>query len=302
MLPLLETLADGQQRTMREVTEILADRFRLSDEERQTRLPSGQQTIFSNRVAWAKTYMKEAGVLENPAWGKIQISKAGEKLLSDKPTAITSTLLSQYPDFVNFRRKSSSSSAGPTELVAAPTPSPADNRSTPRESIEAAYGLHETSLAAELLTRLRSCKPTFFEKATVDLLMAMGYSGVGGTGLVTNYSRDGGIDGVITQDKLGLDVVCIQAKRWENSVGRPVIQTFVGSLDLHRSKKGVVITTSTFTADARDFISRIEGKKVVLIDGEQLADLMIEYNLGVTTTMVYTLKDVSNDYFEEGEI
>jgi restriction system protein len=148
---------------------------------------------------------------------------------------------------------------------------------------------------------LRSCSPAFFEVVVLRLLMAMGYGGVAGHGSVTGKARDGGIDGVIHQDKLGLDVVCIQAKRWDGPVGRPVVQQFVGSMDYYRARKGVILTTSTFTKDGAEYIQRIEGKKVVLVDGDRLAELMIEHDLGVTTTKTYALKEVSNDFFDEGE-
>jgi restriction system protein len=167
--------------------------------------------------------------------------------------------------------------------------------------IDASYQSLRSATTEELLTRLRSCSPSFFESVVVRLLMAMGYGGVTGHGTVAGRSGDGGIDGVIKQDKLGLDVVCIQAKRWEGAVGRPVVQGFVGSMDYIRARKGVIMTTSSFTKDALEFVDRIEGKKVVLIDGDRLAELMIEHGLGVTTTKAYELKEVSNDFFDESE-
>ena len=173
---------------------------------------------------------------------------------------------------------------------------------TPLEVMESAFLTLKQATADDLLTRLKSCSPWFFESVVVKLLMAMGYGGIAGEGTVTRKSGDGGIDGVIKQDKLGLDIVCVQAKRWEGSVGRPVIQSFVGSMDLERAKKGVILTTSTFTKDGLDFVNRIEGNKVVLIDGERLAELMIEYNLAVTRVKNYELKEVSNDFFDEDQV
>ncbi len=175
----------------------------------------------------------------------------------------------------------------------------AESQKTPRELLDASYQALRKATAEELLARLKSSSPGFFEKAVVRLLLAMGFGGVAGEGLVTGRSGDGGIDGVIKEDKLGLDVVCIQAKRWEGSVGRPVVQGFVGSMDYYRAKKGVMLTTSAFTRDAVEYIDHIEGKKVVLIGGERLAALMIEHNVGVATAQVYELKEVSNDFFDE---
>ncbi len=177
----------------------------------------------------------------------------------------------------------------------------ADDRSqsTPLELFETSFATLRAALAEELLGRLIECSPQFFEQIVVKLLHAMGYGGQFGEGRVTNYSHDGGIDGVINEDKLGLDVVCVQAKRWQGNVSRPTVQSFVGSMDLIRAKKGVVITTSDFSRDASEFVDRIEGKRVVLINGKQLAQLMIEHDVGVSTTGTYKLKEVSNDFFEE---
>ncbi|MDE2505944.1 MAG: restriction endonuclease, partial [Planctomycetota bacterium] len=168
------------------------------------------------------------------------------------------------------------------------------------ELIDESYQSLREKTAIDLLERLRTCSPAFFERIVVDLLMRMGYGGVAGQGMVTGKAGDGGIDGVIKQDKLGLDVVCIQAKRWEGVVGRPTIQGFVGSMESMGSNKGVMLTTSSFSKDAVEYAGRIL-KKVVLVDGEELADLMIDHNLGITITKTYELKEVSNDFFDEGE-
>jgi len=295
MLPLIETLADGQERTMRALTDLLAGRFGLTEAERQELLPSGQQSIFSNRVAWSKSHLKYAGLLENPARGRVRISELGRKVLSEKPQAINVKYLKRFPSYCEFIGKTEPAGEGEG------TTTVTEEARTPLELIDAAYQSLALATAEEVLSRLRTCTPGFFEGVVVKLLMAMGYGGVAGQGTVTGKSGDGGIDGVIRQDKLGLDVVCIQAKRWEGPVGRPVIQGFVGSMDYIRARKGVIMTTSTFTKDGLDFVDRIEGKKVVLIDGGRLADLMIEHNLGVTTTKTYELKEVSNDFFDESE-
>ena len=297
MLPLIETLADGQERTMRALTDLLAGRFGLTEAERQELLPSGPQSIFSNRVAWSKSHLKYAGLLENPSRGRVRISELGRKVLAEKPQAINVKFLKRFPSYCEFIGKSEPADknvgTGATTVM--------EEVRTPLELIDAAYQSLALATAEEVLSRLRTCTPGFFEGVVVKLLMAMGYGGVAGHGTVTGKSGDGGIDGVIRQDKLGLDVVCIQAKRWEGPVGRPVIQGFVGSMDYIRARKGVIMTTSTFTRDGFDFVDRIEGKKVVLIDGGRLADLMIEHNLGVTTTKTYELKEVSNDFFDESE-
>ncbi len=299
MLPLVKILGDGQERTMREVTEKLAESFQLTEQERLELLPSGQQSIFSNRVAWAKSHLKAAGLLENPVRGRVRISDLGRKVLAEKPPAINVKFLKRFPAYCEFLGKS----VPPTneEQGTEGEASPVEESRTPLELIDASYRSLRQATAEDLLSKFKACSPAFFESVVVRLLMAMGYGGVAGQGTVIGKSGDGGIDGVIKQDKLGLDVVCIQAKRWDGPVGRPVIQGFVGSMDYIRAKKGVIITTSTFTKDAVDFVERIEGKKVVLIDGEQLAVLMIEYGLGPTTTKTYRIREVSNDFFHESE-
>ncbi len=297
MLPLLTILSDGKERIIRDLTEQLAQHFALTDEERAAKLPSGQQTIFSNRVAWAKAHFKGAGLIENPSRGLIRISETGLKALAQKPPVINVKFLKQYPPYLAFIGKSESED--PVEAIGVSTRE--EEQRTPLELIDSSFRKLTQATADDLLTKLRACSPAFFESVVVKLLMAMGYGGIAGEGTVTGKSGDAGIDGVITQDKLGLEVVCIQAKRWTGSVGRDVVQQFVGSMDYYRAKKGVILTTSTFTKDAAEFVHRIEGKKVVLIDGERLAELMIEHNLGVTRTKTYELKEVSNDFFDEDQ-
>jgi restriction system protein len=295
MLPLMRLLADGRDCTMRELTRKLADQFSLSEQDLAALLPSGQQTIFSNRVSWAKAHLKAAGLLLNPSRGKVLISEVGRDVLAENPPAIGIGFLRRFPSYCEFKRftERRDDEGGDDGIP------PIEETHTPVEIIEAAYNSLRQATMDDLIARLKSCSPSFFESVVVKLLLAMGYGGVSGHGSVTPRSGDGGIDGVIKQDKLGLDVVCIQAKRWEGPVGRPVIQGFVGSMDFYRAKKGVIITTSTFTRDAQDFVERIEGKKVVLIDGEQLGTFMVEHNLGTVTTKTYEIKEVSNDFFDE---
>src|SRR5262245_59977379 len=297
MSPFLEALQDGQERTMRELTELLADRFQLTDEERQALLPSGQQTVFSNRVAWAKTHLKYAGLIDNPVRGRVRIADAGKKVLAQTPAAVNCRFLKQFPSYLKFIGQ-----LPDTGGEDVPPDGPIlEGKQTPLELLDSSFNTLRKATADELLSRLKTCSPGFFEPVVVRLLRAMGYGGGAGEASVTGKCGDGGIDGVIKEDKLGLDVVCIQAKRWDGSVGRPIIQVFVGSMDYIRARKGVILTTSQFTRDALDFVDRIEGKKVVLIDGPTLAGLMVEHNVGVKLTKVYELKEVSNDFFDEDE-
>ena len=296
MLPLLEVLSDGKEWRVRDVTDALANRFQLSPEERKEMLPSGGQTLFSNRVAWAKTHLKAAGLLLNPTRGKVSLSDEGKKVLAGPPTDINCRFLRQYPSYLELVGRSRSKD----EESTAADDGTADQ--TPLELMENSFRELNTATADELLLKLKACSSSFFETVVVKLLQAMGYGGVTGEALVTGSTGDGGIDGIIKEDKLGLDVVCIQAKRWEaTTVGRPVIQGFVGSMDFVRARKGVILTTSRFSREAVDFVDRIEGKKVVLIDGPHLADLMIEHNVGVLRTKCYELKEVSNDFFDEDD-
>jgi restriction system protein len=296
MLPLLSVLSDGQEWRMRDVTEILANRFELSPEERAEMLPSGQRALFTNRVAWAKTHLKAAGLLLNPTRGKVSLSAEGRQVLSTAPDRINCRFLRQYPSYLELVGRPRSEIREDEEADEV-----RGSEQTPLELMDESFHALRRATADELLVKLRACSAGFFEKVVVKLLQAMGYGGVAGEALVTGRSGDAGIDGIIKEDKLGLDVVCIQAKRWEGTVGRPVIQGFVGSMDFVRARKGVILTTSQFSREATDFVDRIEGKKVVLIDGPQLADLMIDHNVGVLPTKSYELKEVSNDFFDEDE-
>jgi restriction system protein len=262
-------------------------------------LPSGQSRVFSNRVAWAKTHLKNAGLVDNPSRGRVRISVLGRSVLTQQPAAIDIRFLRQYESYQRFTGQITDSATVETEPNS--EESIVEER-TPLELFESSYAKLKAALAEELLSRLIECSPKFFEHIVVKLLHAMGYGGQFGEGRVTNYSHDGGIDGVISEDKLGLDVVCVQAKRWQGTVGRPTVQSFVGSMDLIRAKKGVVITTSDFSRDAYEFVDRIEGKRVVLINGKQLAQFMIDHDVGVSATGTYKIKEVSNDFFEEDAI
>jgi restriction system protein len=294
MLPFLRHLADGQEHSLRDAEEALAAHFRLSAAERAELLPSGQQGIFKNRIGWARTYLKKAALLASPKRAVFQITERGLKTLSTEPVKLDVKYLEQFPEFVEFRGVSKPGNGGNTVVEAAPA------TNTPEEAIELAHqGLRE-QLMAELLTRILGCSPTFFEQLVVELLVKMGYGGSRrDAGERIGRSGDGGIDGIIKEDRLGLDTIFIQAKRWQGSVGRPEIQKFVGALQGQRAKKGVFITTSSYTADAAYYATRIDTK-VVLIDGQQLAGLMIDFDVGVASAASYVVKRIDSDYFEEG--
>ena len=299
MLPFLQMIEDGGERSMREIVDLLAARFSLTEEDLQQLLPSGQSKVFSNRVAWAKTHLKNAGLVDNPSRGRVRISELGRSVLSEHPAKIDIRFLRQYESYQRFTGQIANSTSEATDPNGNLTV--ADDE-TPLELFESSYAKLKAALSEELLGKLIESSPQFFEHIVVKLLHAMGYGGQFGEGRVTNYSHDGGIDGVISEDKLGLDVVCIQAKRWQGTVSRPTVQSFVGSMDLIRAKKGVVITTSDFSRDAYEFVDRIEGKRVVLMNGKQLAQFMIDHDVGVSVTGTYKIKEVSNDFFEEDAI
>jgi restriction system protein len=292
MLPILEFAADGQEHSIRDAREALAQRFELSEQERKQRLPSGQQSVFDNRVAWAKSYLQQAGALDSHRRGYFQISQRGKDILREPPQRITVKYLEQFPEFVEFRY------AGTKEKdEAVPVNLSEVTGQTPEEALDNAYQRLRKDLAAEVLTRVKKASPLFFERLVVALLLKMGYGGSRSeAGEAIGSSGDEGIDGIINEDRLGLDVIYLQAKRWEGNVGRPEIHKFVGALHGKRAKKGVFITTSAFTADATEYVSKIEPK-VVLIDGGQLSELMIDFNVGVAPMNTYESKRVDSDYF-----
>ena len=274
---------------MAEAVTGLATHFRLSDQERSQLLPSGRQPTFDNRVAWALTYLSKAGLLERTGRGRFQITQRGVDLLAESPTTIDYKFLMRYPEFQEFRLAS----------VAKPSEGSAAEAQTPEESLETSFQTLKRSLAQELLDRVKKCPPRFFEQLVVDLLVAMGYGGSRqDAGHAVGRTGDGGIDGIIKEDRLGLDVVYLQAKRWQGSVGSSVVREFAGSLEGHRAQKGVLITTSEFTKDAREFVERV-GKKIILIDGQELTNLMVDFNVGVTPLATYEIKRLDLDYFPE---
>jgi len=274
MLPLLQLIRDGKEYSLRETIEALADEFRLTDEERKLLLSSGRQAAFDNRVGWARTYMKKAGLLKTTRRGYFQITERGQNILSKNPPKINTAYLKQFPEFVEFLRPKSRRAGEPGAREISET-------QTPEEEIEAAYQGIRQGLATELLQTIKDYSPAFFERLVIDLLVKMGYGGTRkDAGEAVGRSGDGGIDGIIKQDRLGLDIVYIQAKRWDGTVGRPEIQKFAGALQGQLAKKGIFITTSTFTEHAHEYASRIESQ-IILIDGDELAQLLIDYNIGV---------------------
>lgn len=293
MLPFLTMLSDGVAHHIRDVGKRLASDFKLTDQELVERIPSGQSTIFDNRVGWARTYLKKAGLIEPVARGHYRISSRGEGVLKSKPSKIDVALLRQFPEFLDFQKpriEGRASEIKATEQLESETPS---------EVLETAYQRLRRALADELLQTIRTSTPAFFERLVVDVLVAMGYGGSRkDAGKAVGRTGDDGIDGTIKEDRLGLDVVYIQAKRWAAVVGRPEVQSFAGSLEGHRARKGVFITTSDFSKDAREYVTRIE-KKIVLIDGELLAQLMIDYVVGVKEVATYVVKELDRDYFDE---
>jgi restriction system protein len=292
MLPLLKFAGDEKEHSLRETIEALADEFELTGEERTELLPSGQQATFDNRVGWARTYLKKAGLLKSTRRGYYRISERGKQVLEEGPPEINNKYLKQFPEFIEFTK--------PKQTETETTEEEVDETRTPEEEIEAAYQRIKEGLVAELLQTIKDHSPAFFERLVIDLLVKMGYGGTRkDAGQALGKSGDGGIDGIIKEDRLGLDIVYIQAKRWDNTtVGRPEIQKFAGALQGQRARKGIFITTSTFSGSALEYVSRIDSK-IVLIDGETLAQLMIDYNIGVAPTASYEIKRVDSDYFTE---
>jgi restriction system protein len=295
MLPLLQYASDGREHSLRESIDKLAEQFHLTREERNELLPSGLQAIFDNRVGWARTYLKKAGLLQPTRRGYFKITERGQQVLQQNPPKINIAFLKQFPEFLASQKPVRGEPEGKDE------PEPAENaeQKTPEEVIEAAYQRLRQDLAADLIQAVKERSPVFFERLVIDLLVKMGYGGTRkDAGEAIGRSGDEGIDGIIKEDRLGLDVVYVQAKRWDNVVGSPELQRFAGALAGQRASKGVFITTSSFSQAARDFVSHL-GSKIVLIDGEMLAQLMIDYSIGVASGASYELKRADSDYFTE---
>lgn len=297
MLPLLKELEDQSEHTSTELNRILATRFELTEDERTQLMNTGRQPLFNNRVGWAQTYLKKAGLLETLKRGSYRITKRGLKVLSQNPGSITLESLMQYPEFAEFRSGSSAGTKKTSDSVSPGAASFTDEESTPEELLDTGYRQIRKSLEDELLSKVKSSSPDFFERLVVELLVKMGYGGTqADAGKAIGKSGDGGIDGIIKEDRLGLDVIYIQAKRWDGNVGRPEVQKFVGALQGQRARKGVFLTTSSFTKEAAVYATMIDTK-VVLVDGNQLAQLMIDHGIGVTPMVTYEIKKIDQDYF-----
>lgn len=296
MLPVLAASAEGEVR-ISEVVGKLADQLRITPEERSELLSSGKQTVFSNRVHWAKTYLNKARLVEITRRGHFKITARGQKILQSNPSAIDNNFLKQFEEFREFTGKSSGT---PAEDNHTAIPAIEDQKQTPDEIMRLAHRQIEASLEQDLLDRIRSAPPDFFERLIVNLLLSMGYGGsTASAGRALGRSGDDGLDGVIDQDALGLDRVYIQAKRYAagNNVGAGAIRDFFGSLDRHKAAKGLFVTTSAFSISAKETAALL-SKRIVIIDGDRLAKLMIRHNVGCRIEDTLQIKKVDEEFFE----
>jgi restriction system protein len=294
MLPLLTFCADGKEHTNGEALDALAQKFSLTEEDQKKMLPSGQQCVFDNRVAWARAHMKMADLLENTRRGVFRITQRGQDFLKKKPSQINLRLLRQFPEYEAARERHRENRRQESF-----SESEEQESKTPAEQLEEAYQTLRETLASEILAQLKSASSIFFEKVVVEVLVKMGYGGSRqDAGQAIGRSGDEGIDGIIKEDRLGLDIIYIQAKKWEDPISRPEIQKFAGALQGKRARKGIFITTSRFSDTAREFAANIESK-IILIDGQQLAQYMIDFGVGVATDAVYEVKRVDSDYFTD---
>lgn len=303
MYPVLEELGDGRERQLRDVRERVAAKLGLTPEELGELIPSGRQSMFANRANWAHVYLKQAGLLRTVRRGVYQVTDRGKQTLRERPGQITNAYLRQFPEFLEFMERSveSTGDTEPQEARRERVVEVERQTQTPDEQAQEGYRRARSGVASELLDRMRRVSPAFFEKLVVDLLVAMGYGGTQeDAARVIGRSGDGGIDGIIKEDRLGLESIYIQAKRWQegSSVGRPDIQQFAGALQGQRARKGVFLTTSSFTRDAREYANAVQAS-IILIDGPQLAELMLDHGVGVSVQETFRLFRVDEDYFVE---
>jgi restriction system protein len=296
MNPVLSLMADKQTRSAKEVVAVISVHLHWTDKDMEELLPSGSQTVAHSRINWAITYLKKAGLLESPRRSQVCITEEGSRVAALQDVKVDNRFLRSYPEFVAFYNRSGSKGSNDKQI----TPIEQNQSElSPEEQLDSAALSLQQSLADDLLDKLKTVSPAFFERIVVDLLVAMGYGGsVKDAGKSVGKSGDGGIDGIIKEDKLGLDTIYIQAKRWEANVGRPEVQKFAGALQGVRARKGVFITTSSYSSDALDFVRNIDSK-IVLIDGAELSRLMIEYGVGVSVQRVVKVMRLDGDYFEE---
>ena len=297
MLPLLKLTSDKEVHKFRDVIESLADHFKLTEDEKKELLPSGNQALFDNRVGWARFYLTKANLLKSEKRGTHQITEQGLKFLKKNPTDLRTKDLDKFKAFKDF--KDSIDKKNTTEPKTSNDNDSEEIEKTPEEALEYAYQKLKNDLSRDLLDTIKNCTPAFFEKLVIDMLTKMGYGGSRkDAGKALGKTGDGGIDGIIKEDKLGLDTIYIQAKRWENTVPVREIRDFAGALLSKKARKGIFITTSNFPKSAYDFVESIEHK-IVLIDGERLTDLMFEFNVGLSTQSTYDVKRIDSDYFDE---
>ena len=294
MRPLLVSIEDGSEHDLKDVKKSLINKFKVTDEDLQVKIPSQRAYRFDNRLGWANTYLKKAGLISSKRRGFLQITEQGKQFLLQHPDQIKVADLKSIDEFKSFHKAKESNNTQQNQDIAIE-----DTVKSPEEIIDSAYNLIFNGLVVELLSTIKSCSAQFFERLVVDLLITMGYGGSRKeAGAAIGRTGDGGIDGIINEDKLGLDSIYIQAKRWEKTVPIKEIRDFAGSLLSKKARKGVFITTSDFPKSAYEFVNSIEPK-IILIDGEKLAGLMIEHNVGISVKDSYVIKGIDNDYFEE---
>lgn len=292
MLPVLKSVKENEPLKYSRLIELVTNQFNFFPDEKKEMIPSGKMTVLKNRIGWAKTYLKQAGLLFYPQRGFISLTPMGNNVLAKSPDAIDTNYLKQFPDFLAFLDRNSVSNK--------PINTNVDLQdTTPDELMEQTYSTLKSKILDELIDTIKTCSPQFFEQLVVDVIVSMGYGGSRReAGKAIGQTNDEGIDGVINEDRLGLDVIYLQAKRWEAVVGRPEIQKFVGALQGKRAKKGIFITTSGFTKGAQEFVEHIDCK-IILLSGIQLAELMWEYNIGLHHSATYEIKSLNQDYFNE---
>lgn len=297
MLPLLKLAADdGQVHHIAVLREKLAQLLNITPDQRAIKLPSGRQSIFDNRVGWASTYLRKANLLSRPKRGYVQITQRGRDTLAENPPVIDDRYLQKFEEFREFNERSI-----PDEQLPLPTSEISSSTTTPEETISKAVGILEAELQDELLEKVKQLSPQRFEELVLNLLHAMGYGGSLKDVEGVPRGPDGGIDGTIKEDKLGLDVIYIQAKRWENSVGREKVQAFQGALAGVGARKGVFLTTSTFTQQAIAYASQLRDSKIILINGQKLVQFMIEHDVGVSIQETFCIKRIDEDFFTDAE-
>jgi restriction system protein len=294
MLPIMKIAQDGEEHRGHELRQRIGEQLGLTDEQRKELLPSGTQPVFTNRLAWARTHLTMAGLLEKTGKGRFRITQRGKQVMASNPSIVDTRFLFQFPEYAEARRRAK------TDVPAEPaTHAATSEAASPQERIELAFRELNNSLTSEVRSKLASIDPFRFEQVVLDLLVKMGYGGSKKEAAqVTQKTGDEGIDGLINEDRLGLDVIYIQAKRWKHNIGRPDIQNFVGALAGKKAAKGIFITTSEFHDNARDYVAGLH-QKIILIGGRRLAELMIEHNIGVAEEQAYSVRKIDSDYFDE---